>query len=715
MKKIDIKKAETMANLESTILNKAIILFKNQKYSEALELFKILADNDNSDAMLYIGYIYEMEFGVKFNDNIIRDYYSRAASKGNKIAKIYFDFYKAKITGELLDFPEMKVHLCLAAAQNGHAEAQFELFRCYYLGEGGTTKNYQEAAQWLIQSANNNFNRAQGILGECYLFGSRTLCIEKNYSLAIELLTKSSQNDNAPSLAMLGYAYLTGKGVDINYHKATILLRSASERKEPMAQYLLGECYFNGWGLKKDNDEAIKLYVESAKNSYQPAATKLEKLNLDLSELFIPNGTTIIENFKFHNNTVIKRLIIPEGVTSIGSNAFAGCTNLRYISIPDTVENIGASAFADCISLESINLPPRLKVISAHLFWQCKNLKTIKIPDTISSIENAAFYGCECLDEVLLPSELVSLGNSVFDGCAALHKIVIPKSIQKIGNASFSGCHALKEVACPDNLNSIGDFAFCKCVSLQEISFPSCLEAIGDFAFSGCCSLNQINIPSSLKFIGRGSFDDCTALKSVVIQGNITYVDIIFKRVFDGCVNINYIKAKAKVVESLLKFTNQLVDVEFTDDAICFIRGRCSSKAHLFTKCSKLRSIVLQEGIRSLPKSAFAECENLVSAHLPTSLLLIKPNIFKDCKNLTEISIANASLVYSSAFKGCSKLITEENGIGYVDKWVVCCDKNIISADLRPDTVGIAKGAFADCSKLSNITIPKCLLVLIQK
>ena len=66
--------------------------------------------------------------------------------------------------------------------------------------------------------------------------------------------------------------------------------------------------------------------------------------------------------------------------------------------------------------------------------------------------------------------------------------------------------------------------------------------------------------------------------------------------------------------------------------------------------------------------------------------------------------------IYASAFEGCTKLIKKENGIGYVGQWVICADKNIISAELRPDTVGIAKGAFAACKQLSNITIPKSIL-----
>lgn len=539
-----------MTNLESSMLNRALTLFKNQKYSEALELFKILADNGNSDAMLYIAYTYEMKFGVSFNDDIIRDYYAMAISRGNKIAESYYEFYRAKITGELLDFPEMKVQLSLAAAKNGHAEAQFELFRCFYLGEGGATKDYQKAAQWLIKSANNNYIPAKTLLSECYLFGSKTLDIKINYNLAVELLLTLPQNGNAHSQALLGYAYLTGKGVDIDYDKAIALFQSASKQNEPMAEYLLGECYFNGWGILKDSDTAIKWYTESAKNNYQLAATKLEKLNLELGDLFIPNGTTIIESFKFRNNTVIKRLIIPEGVISIGDYAFSGCTNLEYISIPKSVENIGV-----------------------------------------------------------------------------------------------------------------------------------------------------------------GTFEKCTALKSVVILGDITESDILISRAFEGCTNINHIRAKAKVVKCLLKYTNQLVDAEFIN-AVDFntALGTITFKTNIFNKCNKLRSIVLPERLHSIRESVFAECENLESVKLSAGLKSIKQRAFKNCKNLIELSMPDVTSIYASAFEGCTKLIDKENGIGYVGQWVICADKNIISAELRPDTVGIAKGAFAACKQLSNITIPKSIL-----
>ena len=539
-----------MTNLESSMLNRALTLFKNQKYGEALELFKILADNGNSDAMLYVGYTYEMKFGVNFNDIIIRDYYARAISKGNKIAESYYEFYRAKIEGELLDFPGTKVQLCIAAAQNDHAEAQFELFRCFYLGEGGATKDYQKAAQWLIKSANNNFVPAKALLGECYLFGSKILDIEINYNLAIELLLTTAQNGDERSQALLGYAYLTGKGVDVDYDKAVALLQSASKRKEPMAEYLLGECYFNGWGIPKDSDTAIKWYTESAINNYKLAATKLEKLNLELGDLFIPKGTTIIESFKFRNNTLIKRLIIPEGVISIGDYAFSGCTNLEYISIPKSVENIGA-----------------------------------------------------------------------------------------------------------------------------------------------------------------GTFEKCTALKSVVILSNITESDILISRAFQGCTSINHIKAKAKVVKCLLKYTNQLVDAEFIN-AVDFntALGTITFKTNMFNQCNKLRSIVLPERLCSIRESVFAECENLESVKLPTGLTFIHQKAFKNCRNLIELSMPDVTSIYASAFEGCTKLIDKENGIGYVGQWVICVDKNIISAELRLDTVGIAKGAFAACKKLRNITIPKSIL-----
>ncbi|MBR2952005.1 MAG: leucine-rich repeat domain-containing protein, partial [Clostridia bacterium] len=58
------------------------------------------------------------------------------------------------------------------------------------------------------------------------------------------------------------------------------------------------------------------------------------------------------------------------------------------------------------------------------------------------------------------------------------------------------------------------------------------------------------------------------------------------------------------------------------------------------------------------------------------------------------------------AFSGCSGLIQKENGVYYVDKWVIDCDSSVTSVIWRDNTAGIGGSAFEDCDSLTSVTIP---------
>ena len=58
------------------------------------------------------------------------------------------------------------------------------------------------------------------------------------------------------------------------------------------------------------------------------------------------------------------------------------------------------------------------------------------------------------------------------------------------------------------------------------------------------------------------------------------------------------------------------------------------------------------------------------------------------------------------AFTGCQSLITEENGLQYVDGWVIDCTVEVTSADLS-NVKGIAAATFANCINLESVVIPK--------
>ena len=80
---------------------------------------------------------------------------------------------------------------------------------------------------------------------------------------------------------------------------------------------------------------------------------------------------------------------------------------------------------------------------------------------------------------------------------------------------------------------------------------------------------------------------------------------------------------------------------------------------------------------------------------------------FTDNTSLTFVSIPDSvTRIFSSAFQGCTALIETEDGISYVDKWVVKCDRFAITASLREDTVGVAEGSFAFCTELRDVILP---------
>ena len=68
----------------------------------------------------------------------------------------------------------------------------------------------------------------------------------------------------------LGYKYLTGKGIAVNYAKAAGLFRKAAENGNSNAQFALGCLYQNGQGVKMNYREAAKWYLKSAQagNAY---------------------------------------------------------------------------------------------------------------------------------------------------------------------------------------------------------------------------------------------------------------------------------------------------------------------------------------------------------------------------------------------------------------------------------------------------------------
>ncbi len=125
-----------------------------------------------------------------------------------------------------------------------------------------------------------------------------------------------------------------------------------------------------------------------------------------------------------------------------------------------------------------------------------------------------------------------------------------------------------------------------------------------------------------------------------------------------------------------------------------------------FADCIKLTSVTIPDSVQMIGSYAFWDCTNLTSVTIPDSVQTLEEGAFSGCSNLTSVTIPDSvQTIGWYAFDDCTKLIQIENGVHYVDNWVVDCDTSVTSVSLRANTKGVGHWAFRECSNLTSITV----------
>lgn len=115
------------------------------------------------------------------------------------------------------------------AAEQGNADAQYNLGVCYDNGEG-VTQSYEEAVKWYRLAAEQGNAMAQYNLGGCYEFGEG---VTQSYEEAFKWYSKAVLSDNPPKIAYKNLAdcYRYGRGTIADYKKAEYYQKKADQYK----------------------------------------------------------------------------------------------------------------------------------------------------------------------------------------------------------------------------------------------------------------------------------------------------------------------------------------------------------------------------------------------------------------------------------------------------------------------------------------------------
>jgi TPR repeat protein len=128
-----------------------------------------------------------------------------------------------------------KVRLTKEQAQQGDADAQYELGLMYANNISfpyrAIPQDYVAAVKWYTLAAEQRYARAQAALGSMYENSwPYKRAIPQDYVEAVKWYTLAAEQGYAQTT--LGYMYVKGYGVEVNYSKADLLFKEDMENEE---------------------------------------------------------------------------------------------------------------------------------------------------------------------------------------------------------------------------------------------------------------------------------------------------------------------------------------------------------------------------------------------------------------------------------------------------------------------------------------------------
>lgn len=325
------------------------------------------------------------------------------------------------------------------------------------------------------------------------------------------------------------------------------------------------------------------------------------------------------------------------------------------------------------------------------------------------------------LNEENKTAEVISKGNEEYSG-----DIVIPSSIEynnesyivnSIGYGSFYGCKSLTSVSLPSTILQIQD-KFSDCsefkflvpsldfwmnldqeysilspyhlfvdgVELKDLIIPQGTTEIRSNCFSKCQSIKNVTIPVSLKKINHMAFA-YTTLDEVRIESIESWLQV-------SCGD-NPLNNAEKLIINGIETSDLIIPGNVREIGYSAFGGKA------------IKSVILEEGIVEIGRSAFWGCENLEKVSLPKSLSRIGGGAFRGCTNLKDIYIEDLSTISNhwcgdvERLEHCHLFDNAQN--------IYVNGVKVSSLDIPEGTSWINNYVFAGLKCLDTITIPSTL------
>ena len=294
-----------------------------------------------------------------------------------------------------------------------------------------------------------------------------------------------------------------------------------------------------------------------------------------------------------------------------------------------------------------------LQIINGELYIKTKDEKKIKAAQQLGIQVNPF----DITDDGELLSTKANLKLINGEGTLAL-----PSLVSKIGMGAFSGVEGLKTIIIPSSVKEIGDYAFSYNKEIERVVIEGDLKRIGHYAFDQATNLREINLPNSISEIGIFAFRN-TQISEVTVPKNVQTISVL-----------------------------------------------------TFGNCSKLKKIVLQEGLKTIEGNAIggpvesindgveyfntdiSSYSGIKKLVIPASLKSISAKILPSSIENIEVKSGNTNFISENGI-----LYNKNNG-----QLIVCYSKNT-NVTIQEGIKSISSYAFKLSSGIKELTFPESL------
>lgn len=378
-------------------------------------------------------------------------------------------------------------------------------------------------------------------------------------------------------------------------------------------------------------------YVSSDSYDYLRVTDENGYNVLDLS------GWNSNESHRYNDGTC--RIYIPEGLHTYtisynrsqynpqyGNRAEVSNFQLRTSSSQvlhvnqQTAGNVGLEAVANLGNLTAVRYLKVSGPMNADDWAKIKSMTSLVYLDLtdaqVTEIPASAFTS-NPLRFFYFPTTLQTIGNNAFDGRNIEGAITIPEGVTTIGNYAFRGLHKATSVTLPNSLTTLGTYAFRRSdgTQLREVTLGSGLTVIPNYAFYDLDSLRVVHNCGNITALGDDAFYNSEWLTS--LEG--------LRPVTVGSDAFNYCRRLAAIDLSRCTTINSSAFYRCYGLTNLDLTNVTSMGSGAFQECTGLTSVVIPDGLTTVPSYAFYSCTKLATVTLGASLTSLGYDAFNNC------------------------------------------------------------------------------------